>query len=141
MYAAYGMFLSFFGIAGVYVLLGAELIALFHLIIYVGGILILLLFGIMLTKEMKQISDRKNKREIVVGSIVTGFLTGIMLVIVTATEWNTRETGSLQFANEKDILYQYGQSMFHEHLLTFLLMGIFLLVVLIGAASLARKEA
>ncbi|HYU42904.1 MAG TPA: NADH-quinone oxidoreductase subunit J, partial [Vicinamibacteria bacterium] len=48
-YSAFALLFTFFGVAGLYVLLGADFLAATQLLIYVGGILVLLLFGVMLT--------------------------------------------------------------------------------------------
>ncbi|MEK6571394.1 MAG: NADH-quinone oxidoreductase subunit J, partial [Bacteroidota bacterium] len=48
-HSAFSLLFTFFGVAGLYVLLNADFLAVTQLLIYVGGILILLLFGVMLT--------------------------------------------------------------------------------------------
>jgi len=54
-HAAYSMLLTFFGVAGIYVLLGADFLAVVQIMVYVGGILILLLFGVMLTNKITNV--------------------------------------------------------------------------------------
>ncbi|HSQ75876.1 MAG TPA: NADH-quinone oxidoreductase subunit J, partial [Bacteroidota bacterium] len=51
MYAACSLLFTFFGVAGLYILLHADFLAVTQILIYVGGILVLLLFGIMLTSK------------------------------------------------------------------------------------------
>ncbi len=51
-YSAFALLFTFFGVAGLYVLLGADFLAATQLLIYVGGILVLLLFGVMLTHKL-----------------------------------------------------------------------------------------
>jgi NADH-quinone oxidoreductase subunit J len=48
-YSAFALLFTFFGVAGLYVILGADFLAATQLLVYVGGILVLLLFGVMLT--------------------------------------------------------------------------------------------
>src|SRR5262245_65980412 len=48
-YSAFALLFTFFGVAGLYLLLGADFLAATQLLTYVGGILVLLLFGVMLT--------------------------------------------------------------------------------------------
>jgi NADH-quinone oxidoreductase subunit J len=50
--SAFFLLFTFFGVTGLYVLLGADFVAIVQLIVYVGGILILLLFGVMLTNKI-----------------------------------------------------------------------------------------
>ena len=51
-YSAFSLLFTFFGVAIIYVLLGADFLAATQVLIYVGGILILLLFGVMLTHKL-----------------------------------------------------------------------------------------
>ena len=51
-YSAFALLFTFFGVAGLYVLLGADFLAAAQLLVYVGGILVLLLFGVMLTHRI-----------------------------------------------------------------------------------------
>src|SRR5207344_2595000 len=51
-YSAFALLFTFFGVAGLYVLLGADFLAATQLLVYVGGILVLLLFGVMLTHKL-----------------------------------------------------------------------------------------
>ena len=48
-HAAFGLMAAFFGVAGLYALLGSDFLALTQIIVYVGGILILIVFGVLLT--------------------------------------------------------------------------------------------
>ena len=59
-YSAYYLLFTFFGVAGIYVLLGADFIAMVQLIVYVGGILILLLFGVMLTNKITNVDIKSG---------------------------------------------------------------------------------
>src|SRR5262245_27784053 len=52
-HAAFGLMASFFGVAGLYALLGADFVALAQVLVYVGGILVLLVFGILLTGRLR----------------------------------------------------------------------------------------
>src|SRR5258706_2430976 len=71
-YSAFALLFTFFGVAGLYLLLGADFLAATQLLIYVGGILVLLLFGVMLTHK---IYDLDLKTE------VTQFLPGLLIAI------------------------------------------------------------
>ena len=58
LHAALGMFMTMLGLAGLYVLAYADVMAVSHLMIYVGGVMILILFGIMLTQQNSINKDR-----------------------------------------------------------------------------------
>ena len=53
LYAAFGLIVAFLGVAGIFMMLGATFIAISQILVYVGGILVLIVFGIMLTNRLK----------------------------------------------------------------------------------------
>ncbi len=54
-YSAFSLMVTFFSVAGIYVMLNADFIAITQLLIYVGGILILMIFGVMLTTNVTNV--------------------------------------------------------------------------------------
>src|SRR5687768_11158963 len=60
-YAAFGLTFTFFGVAGLYVMLGADFVGVSQLLIYVGGILVLFLFGMMLTTNIDKLREDAPK--------------------------------------------------------------------------------
>ncbi len=65
-YSAFALLFTFFGVAGLYVLLGADFLAATQLLVYVGGILVLLLFGVMLTHRIYDLDLQTEKTQICV---------------------------------------------------------------------------
>jgi NADH-quinone oxidoreductase subunit J len=59
MYAALCLFIALLGVAALYVLAGADFLAITQLLIYVGGVLVLLIFGVMLTHRAERESSQK----------------------------------------------------------------------------------
>ena len=59
-YSAFALLFTFFGVAGLYVILGADFLAATQLLVYVGGILVLLLFGVMLTHKLYDLDLRSE---------------------------------------------------------------------------------
>src|SRR5262245_24636360 len=80
-YIAFALLFTFFGVAGLYVLLGADFLAATQLLIYVGGILVLLLFGVMLTHKLYDLDLRSEVTQFVPGIIVAG---GLVVILVAA---------------------------------------------------------
>ncbi len=63
-HAAFGLLGAFFGVAGLYALLGADFVALAQILVYVGGILVLLVFGVLLTERLMGplgLEDRRRR--------------------------------------------------------------------------------
>src|SRR4030095_273761 len=69
-YSAFALLFTFVGVAGLYLLLGADFLAASQLLIYVGGILVLLLFGVMLTHKLYDLDLRSEVTQLLPGSII-----------------------------------------------------------------------
>src|SRR5688572_7750123 len=78
-YSAFALLFTFFGVAGLYVLLGADFLAATQLLVYVGGILVLLLFGVMLTHKLYDLDLRSEVTQFLPGIIVSG---GLFVLLV-----------------------------------------------------------
>lgn len=134
-HSAFFLLFTLFGIAGIYVLLGADFLAIVQIMVYVGGILILLLFGVMITNKITDVSIKTGTIHIVPAAIVAGLFAGALVSIMIKTDWQTEST-KIPFTTS----YSLGKSLISEYVLIFELLGILLLIALIGAASIARRE-
>src|SRR5512135_1384211 len=80
-YAAFSLLFTFFGVAGLYVLLQADFLAVTQILIYVGGILVLLLFGVMLTNKVVNVELRTGTIHtvpaLILVAVVAGSLAGV----------------------------------------------------------------
>ena len=135
-YSAFFLLFTFFGVAGIYVLLGADFVAIVQLIVYVGGILILLLFGVMLTNKITNVEIKTGTINIYPAVIGVGLLSGSLLAALITSNWKTFPTEAPQPTTAA-----LGTMLLQEYALIFELLGIILLIALIGAASIARREA
>lgn len=134
-YSAFFLLFTFFGVAGIYVLLGADFVAIVQLIIYVGGILILLLFGVMLTNKITNVEIRTGTINILPAIIGVGIFTGALLAALINSNWKT-----LPVQAPIPTTTLLGTMLVQDYSLIFELLGIILLIALIGAASIARRE-
>ena len=132
--AAFYLLFTLFGVSGIYVLLGADFVAIVQLIVYVGGILILMIFGVMITNKITQVDIKTGTVQTLPAAIGVGFFTGIVGAVVLNTDWYQVKSEMPQ-----STLSTLGNMLLNEYALIFELLGILLLVVLIGAASMARK--
>jgi NADH-quinone oxidoreductase subunit J len=133
-HAAFYLLFTFFGVTGIYVLLGADFVAIVQLIVYVGGILILLIFGVMITNKITQVDIKTGTIHTLPAAIGVGLFTGIVGAVILNTEWTVVDS-PMPVAT----LSTLGEMLLTEYVLIFELLGILLLVALIGAASMARK--
>ena len=134
-HAAYSLCLALIGIAGVYVLLMSELLAVVQVMLYAGGVVILLAFGVMMTNRLRGEKVLSGSRNQIVGAILAiGLFGGLSYLISTAT-FNTRPV------NEQDQIESIGISFLTDHIVAFELIAFILLVALVGAAYLAKNAA
>jgi NADH:ubiquinone oxidoreductase subunit 6 (subunit J) len=140
-YSAFALLFTFFGVAGLYVLLGADFLAATQLLIYVGGILVLLLFGVMLTHKLY---DLDLKSEFLPGLIMCGGLLYILVWpwnwpfgrgLVHRTAWWTGAPRPLAPTTA-----EIGRLFMGQYLLPFEAASVLLLVALIGAAMIVRRR-
>lgn len=135
-YSAFALLFSFFGIAGLYGLLMADFLAATQVLIYVGGVLMLLLFGVMLTARKSVMEITQSNLPRIPGAIISGLMFLLLLYIIfSENSWNAasnqgvRETASV-----------IGRLLMTDYLLPFEVTSILLLAALIGAVYIARKD-
>ncbi len=135
-HAAFNLLFTFFGVAGLYVLLGADFIAVVQILVYVGGILILLLFGVMLTNKVVNVDIRAGAGHILPAVIGIGILWGALTAMIAfKTNWIENPAPEMNPTTAG-----IGNLLITDYVLVFELLGILLLIALIGAASIARRE-
>lgn len=133
-HSAFFLLFTFFGVAGIYVMLGADFVAIVQLIVYVGGILILILFGVMLTNKIVNVEIKTGTIHALPASIVLGLFAGAIGASVLNTNWKVVES-----PDPVPTTAAIGSMLINEYALVFELLGILLLIALIGAASMARR--
>jgi NADH-quinone oxidoreductase subunit J len=134
-YSAFALLFTFFGVAGLYVILGADFLAATQLLIYVGGILVLLLFGVMLTHKLYDLDLRSEVTQFLPGIIVAAGLFAILSATALRTRWATGP-GRPPSATTAE----FGQLFMSQYLLPFEAASILLLVALMGAAMIVRRR-
>lgn len=134
-YSAFSLLFTFFGVAGIYVLLNADFIAVVQVIIYVGGILVLIIFGVMLTNKITDVEIKTESIHIIPATIITGLIGGTLIAILTRTKWRVSEP-----QNVEKTVTEIGRFIVSHYMILFELAGIILLIALIGSVMIARKE-
>jgi NADH-quinone oxidoreductase subunit J len=133
-YCAFALLFTFFGVAGLYVLLGADFLAAAQLLIYVGGILVLLLFGVMLTHKIYDLDLRTETTQRGPGLIVAAGIFIIIAAVAFKTHWPA--AARLPAPTTREI----GELFLGKYLLAFEAASILLLVALMGAAMIVRRK-
>jgi len=143
-YSAFALLFTFFGVAGLYLLLGADFLAATQLLIYVGGILVLLLFGVMLTHKIYDLDLRSGTTQFLPGLIVA---LGLFAALAWPFGWPFGFQGlafRAQWAASAGVLApttkRIGKLFMTDFLLPFEAASILLLVALMGAAMIVRRK-
>jgi NADH-quinone oxidoreductase subunit J len=136
MYSVFSLLFTFFGVAGLYVLLHADFLAVTQILIYVGGILVLLLFGVMLTNRVISVDIKTSTIQTVpallVVAVVAGTLSGMF--------YSTFGSAVAPSTALKTTTPAIGELLLTTYLLPFEIASVVLLVALIGAALMSRRD-
>jgi len=133
-HSAVSLLFTLFGTAGLYVFLYADFIAATQVVIYVGGILVLIIFGVMLTSKIETPSIAASSKNQFIGGMGAFIIFVIQAGIIFNTQWNI---GNIQYRDET--VATIGKLLLNEYLLPFEIVSILLLAALIGAALLSRR--
>ena len=136
LYAAIALIVTFLGVAGIFMMLGASFVAISQVLVYVGGILILIVFGIMLTNRLKgqkvlSVVYNKFLGMAVAAGLFIIFFKGILQANFSALGWIK------EAEPEAPGLEEFGMRLMTDNVLAFELIGVLLLLALIGAVKMA----
>ncbi|MCZ2476297.1 NADH-quinone oxidoreductase subunit J [Aquirufa ecclesiirivi] len=144
LHAALAMFLCMLGLAGLYVMAYADVMAVAHLLIYVGGVLILILFGIMLTHTPRtdpyDVSNdlwTKQSGRFWALSISLSIFLGLVWILNRSMASLGMLSGEIKRSSK---LTQLGLALLTEYSFAFELAGVFLLIALVGATYIAKHH-
>lgn len=124
------------GVAGLFFLLEAEFLAAVQLIIYAGGTLILIVFGVMLTSKSPFSRFEPRAGEVAIAVTVATLLFAALVLAIRAANFQPEWLDTRQ----KYPVGALGQALLGDYLVPFELASVVLLVVMIGAAYLARAR-
>jgi NADH-quinone oxidoreductase subunit J len=135
-YSAWSLLFAFMGVAGIYVFLGADFPAMAQVLIYIGGILVLILFAIMLTKQIGEDPKLTNAHlALPVGAVLAIVTIATLTYMAVMAPWKLEATPSYA-----PVSAGLGVAFLTEWLLPFEVASVVLLAALIGSVIIARKE-
>lgn len=138
-YSTMSLVVTFFSVAVLYVLLGAPFIATLQVLVYTGAILVLFLFVIMLLNVGRSDDEPSTTRSGQKWGAILG--AGVFAGTIGATLWKTYQGATLDVLTpEKVALKPLAEQLFSRYLLGFEIIGLLLLVAVVGATVLARKQ-
>jgi len=137
-HAALSLIVSFFGVAGLYVLLEAPFLAVAQLLVYIGGIAILIIFAIMVTRDMTNPGLPGANRQWWAAALVSLALCGVLGWAVLNHNWGGGTPGPVP----EDSIAILGTMLVDPEgmVLPFEVASLLLLVALIGAVTIARER-
>lgn len=133
-HAALALVPTFGSLAGLYLLLGADFIAITQVAIYIGAILVLMLFGIMYTHNIARISGEQVTMQVGSGLVVALITLFTLVAAVVSADWPTKE-----LSDPQPTVQRLGVLLLTDYLLPFEIASVLLLVALVGSVVIARS--
>jgi len=137
MYSVLSLIACFFTIAGHYILLNAQFLAITHIIVYAGAIMVLFLFVVMLLNLNRESEPHKSFKIKLAATISAG-----MLFVTLIASLKSTQLGAFSFPPASDYgqVKHIGQQLFTDYLVPFEVSSILFLSAMIGAVLLAKKD-
>lgn len=133
-YAAVGLIFALLGVAGLFIFLSADFIAVAQVMIYVGGVVILILFAILLTKGFDGFIISNPQMNGVPAFVVSVFLLGTLIFTLFKAPL------FYEVAKHEATTKKIGNLLLSKYVLPFELASVLIVVIIIGAAVMVRKE-
>ncbi len=124
---------SFLGVAGLYITLSADFVAVAQVLIYAGAISVLILFAIMLTPQAGR--DNAETYFQIPGLLLAGVVTFTIGIVSLETDWTVVERGGFE-----ETASEIGEALLTKYVLPFEIASVLLLVAMVGSILLVRPE-
>jgi NAD(P)H-quinone oxidoreductase subunit 6 len=134
-YSAFALLGTLFGVAALYVFLAADFVAGAQFLIYIGGVLVLILFAVMLTHRIADVAVSNRSVGRAPALLLVGGVSAVMLRAIAKTRWVVGE-----LPPDAPTTRAIGDGFLGPYVLPFELASFVLLAVLVGAIVVSRKE-
>jgi NAD(P)H-quinone oxidoreductase subunit 6 len=135
-YSTFALLGAFMGVVGIYILLAADFVAMVQLLVYVGGILVLTIFAVMLTAGIGDVTVSNRAVGRGAGIFTVGIAGIVMLYAIGRTQWHQAAS-----VTPAPTTYAIGNAFLGDYVLPFEVASLVLLAALIGAIVISRHEA
>lgn len=136
--ALVGLILTLFGVAGMYMLMAAPFMALMQILIYVGAVVVLIFFAIMLTKATAQGEEAGKRSRAKVFLALLGMIAPVAIMAYLCLNMDYAFTAGVA-PQEVDIKV-LGEKLMNEYVLAFELISVVLFVAMAGAILLGFER-
>lgn len=143
LYAAFGLLITLLSVAAIFVLLFADFLAIAQIMVYVGGVLVLILFGVMLSNRVQERALESETMNRYSGLLVTGLLFAGLAYLIQANDLVLPAANGLageQPATAKSSITAIGIRLITNFALPFEVTSFILLLALIGAAYISTED-
>ena len=135
-YSTFALLGAFMGVVGLYILLAADFVAMVQLLVYVGGILVLTIFAVMLTQGIADVTVSNRAVGVVPALAIVAIAGAVMAYAIEKTHWHVVAT-----VTPSPTTYGIGNAFLGDYVLPFEVASLVLLAALIGALVISRHEA
>ncbi|WP_223815906.1 NADH-quinone oxidoreductase subunit J family protein [Adhaeribacter rhizoryzae] len=143
LYAAFGLLVTLLSLAAIFVLLFADFVAITQLMVYVGGVLVLILFGVMLSNQVQGRAVQSESVNGISGALVAGILFGGLAYLILSADYLYLEGINVADAapvNTKSSIIAIGIRLITNFALPFEVASLILLIALMGAAYISTED-
>ena len=131
-----GLGISLFGIAGLFLQLGSPFVAAMQVLIYIGGIVVAIVFAVMLSMAMTINPPARNLPKTIFAAIGSGLFFAGLVGLLSKTHFVTRPTA----ADEAWAVSRIGNALLEHYNLVFETLSVVLLLAIVGAILIARRD-
>jgi NADH:ubiquinone oxidoreductase subunit 6 (subunit J) len=133
-HAGFALLFTLFGAAGLFAFMGADFIAVTQLMVYVGGILVLVLFAVMMTRVPQTKRPNFGLDRYVPAGVFAIATFGLLYKTITSIDWKASSTPA------EPTIAEIGTNIMTSYILPFEYISLVLLAVVVGAALLVRES-
>lgn len=133
-HAGFALLFTLFGVAGMYAYLGADFIAVAQLMVYVGGVLVLVLFTVMMTRVPQTGRGRRGLDRFVPAAVFAALVFAVLYKVVTSVAWHGAATAP------QATTARIGADLMTNYIFPFEYVSLVLLAAMLGAAILIRES-
>ena len=137
MYAILSLIITFFSIAGLYILLNAQFLGIVQIIVYAGAIMVLFLYILMMLNLNKEDESAKKNLPKFIGVFTSGLL---LVGILGAFKGLNHKTYAVDVDSTVGLTKNLGKLLFNEYVLPFELASILILAGIVGAVLIGKKD-
>ena len=135
LYSSLGLLMALLGAGSLYVFLSADFVAVTQLLVYIGGVLVLILFAVMLTNRITEVQVSNSSFGLFGGFLLFVAVAPVLLAVAALTPWAATTPAALAPTTAA-----IGNAFLTKWLLPFEVASLVLLATLVGAVVIARKE-